>query len=306
MEKRLFKEFAAAGFKAKAFKAGHLEEIKGEFEKLVGQGLLDRAFYNRDLTGFNYDVEGMLEDAKTVIIVAAPQHKSIAEFDIEGRILEAVIPPIYMYPGINSKISDIFDRVLVVSGFRYARAVLPLKLIAARSGLSAYGRNNISYVPGLGSFARLNAYVTNYEFEEDSWGEAGIMDSCRACSLCAEKCPTAAISKERFLIYAHKCMTSFNEYETPIPGWIHSSWHNSLVGCMKCQEVCPHNRKQKDIIDERISFDEKETGMILEGCAFESLPEATRNKISYMGLESYYGVLPRNIRLLLAAAEQAE
>jgi epoxyqueuosine reductase len=285
LDKKLFNEFEAAGFKAKAFKARHLEEIKDEFEKLVDQGLLDRAFYDNNLKSFSYDLEGILADAKTVIIVAAPQYKSIAEFDIGGRHLEAVIPPTYMYPGVNGKITDILDRTFAVSGFRYARAVLPLKLIAVRSGLGTYGRNNICYIPGMGSFVRLNAYITNYEFEEDSWGAASIMDSCRSCSLCVEKCPTGAIRRERFLIHAHECMTNFNEYETPIPGWI-----NPLTA----------------IIQERITFNEKETDMILEGCAFESLPTDTRSKIYNAGLEVYYGVLPRNIRLLVAASEQAE
>jgi epoxyqueuosine reductase len=143
LDKKLFCEFEAAGFKAKAFKARHLEEIKDEFEKLAGQGLLDRAFYDSNLKSFGYDVEGILADAKTVIIVAAPQYKSIAEFDIGGRRLETVIPPTYMYPGVNGKITDILDRTIAVRGFRYTRAALPLKLIAVRSGLGSYGRNNI-------------------------------------------------------------------------------------------------------------------------------------------------------------------
>jgi epoxyqueuosine reductase len=36
-----------------------------------------------------------------------------------------------------------------------ALSLLPLKSLAVRSGLAAYGRNNVCYVPGMGSFLEL-------------------------------------------------------------------------------------------------------------------------------------------------------
>ncbi len=295
----LYRSIEAAGFRIKTFKVEHLNEISTDFERLAAQGLLEAGFYKDNLAGFNYDYESVLESAKSVIVIAAPQGKSIAEFESEGRIIDAVIPPTYIYPGINSRIAGILDNVITEKGYRLAKAVLPLKLLAVKSGLGQYGRNNICYVPGLGSFIRLVAYITDYQFQEDSWGDAKAMESCSTCTLCVEKCPTGAIKEERFLIHAHNCITNFNEYEAPIPEWINHEWHDSMVGCMKCQYACPHNKKLIDLVDERINFDEKETGMILGGNTFESLPIETRDKISYMGMESYYNVLPRNIRLLM-------
>lgn len=288
----------ASGFKMKTFRIGHLGEISTEIKELAAQGLLDRDFYDRDLTGFDYDCKNALKDAKSVVIIASPQCKSIAEFEYEGSAVLAVIPPTYIYPGINSKIAGILDEVLTPNGYSWIKPALPLKLLAVRSGLGAYGRNNVCYIPGLGSFIRLNAYITDYEFAEDSWGDVKLMESCSNCSLCVDNCPTAAIDKDRFLIHAQNCITNFNEYETPIPDWINPQWHDSIVGCMKCQGICPHNRKLVDLIDERISFDAKETEMIFDGSSFESLQPETRSKISNAGLESYYSVLPRNIKLL--------
>jgi len=300
ISKDLQSQVEAAGFKLKIFSAGHLKEIRTDNELLVEKGFLDEEFYKTNLADFMYDCESALKNAKSVILTASPQNKSIADFEHEGRLISAVIPPTYVYPGINSKISGILDDVLVKNGYKWAKPALPLKLLAVRSGLGLYGRNNVCYIPGLGSFVRLNAYITDYEFREDSWGEVKAMESCVNCSLCIDSCPTGAIREDRFLIKAQNCITNFNEYETPIPEWVEPRCHDSLVGCMKCQSICPHNKKLVDIVEERISFSEKETGMILGGSTFESLPTDTKSKISHIGMESYYSVLPRNIRLLMS------
>lgn len=292
-------EVEGLGYRVKTFKTEHLREISNEIKGLAEKGLLDRDFYEENLTSFNYDYENVLKDAKSVIVIAAPQCKSIAEFEHEGKTLQAVLPPTYIYPEIISKVAGILDKALVKNGYSLAKPKLPLKLLAVRSGLGMYGRNNICYVPGLGSFIRLSAHITDYEFEEDSWGAAKVMESCSTCTLCADYCPTGAIKNERFLIQAHNCITNFNEYEAPIPDWVSPKWHDSLVGCMKCQAVCPHNKKLVGLVDERICFSEEETAMLLGGSSFGSLPAETRDKISHMGMEDYYEVLPRNIRLLI-------
>ncbi len=291
-------EIEGAGFKIKTFRVGHLEEISTEFEKLAAQGLLDEDFYKSSLTDFNYDYKSILPNAKSVMIIASPQCKSLAEFKFEGKDLSAVIPPTYIYPGINSRVVSILDNVLSKNGYSFTKPVLPLKLLAVRSGLGQYGRNNICYIPGLGSFIRLSAFITDYEFEEDSWGDAKAMESCSSCTACIDNCPTGTIDKGRFLIHAENCITNFNEYETPMPEWVRSEWHDSIVGCMKCQAACPHNKKLVDFVDERIFFDEEDTRMILSGVPLNNLPVETKNKITNSGLESYYSVLPRNIRLL--------
>ncbi|HWR62731.1 MAG TPA: 4Fe-4S double cluster binding domain-containing protein [Clostridia bacterium] len=298
ISENLYSEIQAAGLRMKTFRIGHLKEISTDFERLAEQGLLDKDFYRNNLTEFNYECEKELDGAKSVIMIAAPQGISLAEFNHEGRSFTAAIPPTYMYPKVNNLIADILDRTLREKGFSFARAVLPLKLLAVRSGLGRYGRNNVCYVPGLGSFVRLSAYITDCEFEEDSWGGVKAMESCSSCTACMDNCPTGAIVRERFLVHAQNCITNFNEYAEPIPGWISPGWHDSIVGCMKCQAACPHNSKLLGQVEERIRFDREETGLILAGKSFDSLPEATRDKIVHMGMDSYYDVLPRNICLL--------
>ncbi|HWQ29561.1 MAG TPA: 4Fe-4S double cluster binding domain-containing protein [Negativicutes bacterium] len=301
ISEKLYQEIEALGFRMQTFKIEHLKEISEDFRILAEKGLLDAEFYRRYLAEFCYDHTGVLEGAKSVIVIAGPQGINHGVFEHEGRTVTAVIPPTYMYPVINDNIADILNKVLKEKGYSFARPALPLKLLAVRSGLGRYGRNNVCYVPGLGSFIRLSAYITDYEFEEDSWGEIKALESCSSCTACIDNCPTGAIDRDRFLIHAHNCITHFNECAAPIPEWINPQWHNSLVGCMKCQAACPHNAKLIDKVDEKICFDEVETGLILGGSTFDSLPEETRRKLVHIGMESYYDVLARNIRLLESA-----
>jgi epoxyqueuosine reductase len=64
-------------------------------------------------------------------------------------------------------------------------AKLPLKLLAAHSGLAVYGRNNIAYVSGMGGFLGLTAVYSDLPCEQDSWQEPQLMKRGETCnSLC--------------------------------------------------------------------------------------------------------------------------
>jgi epoxyqueuosine reductase len=128
------------------------------------------------------------------------------------------------------------------------------------------------------------------------------MKLCQTCTSCLENCPTRCIDPDRFLIHADKCLTHFNESENPLPGWIKPEWHNSLLGCMICQEVCPLNKAALDKTqDAKVSFTRAETEEILEGTLRENLRSATLAKLESLCLadSDVYPVLKRNLSLLL-------
>lgn len=68
------------------------------------------------------------------------------------------------------------------------------------SGLAKYGRNNITYVNGLGS------NFSDIKCQEDTWGEVQNESFCNECNLCGEHCPTGAILEYRFLIDTLECL----------------------------------------------------------------------------------------------------
>jgi epoxyqueuosine reductase len=275
----------------------HLAEGQDGVGKLVRQGMVSETLSR----GWHFYLDGneKLPEAKTILVIAMPQFITRVTFRKQGKVFAASIPPGYLTRADESRAEKILKNVLENNGNKIVRARLALKTLAVRSGLAKYGRDNISYVPGMGSFLRLIAFYTDYPCEGDNWQEASMMKACEYCALCRETCPTRCIPSDRFLIHAENCLTHFNEDEFDLPKWLQSDWHNSLIGCMKCQSVCPVNKPYLDKIDDGPDFSEAETTLILKRLPVEQLSPETRMKLDRMVEDGIYPVMGRNLRMLI-------
>jgi len=128
-----------------------------------------------------------------------------------------------------------------------------------------------------------------------------MMETCENCSACLNNCPAGAISSERFLLHAERCITYHNEkpVNIPFPQWINPSWHHCLVGCMHCQSVCPENKDLMQWIEQGAEFTEEETALLLKGAPLDQLPTKTAKKIEEFNVTEYLEVLSRNLNVLL-------
>jgi epoxyqueuosine reductase len=285
------------GYKAKTISIKHLPEIQEEVAKLVRQGMISEQLHST--WHFYKQTNKNLPEAKTIIIVAIPQTITSLSFNWRGIVHHAEIAPNYLIKADESKVEEILKSVLKPSGCRIAKAHLALKTLAVRSGLAEYGRNNISYIPGMGSFYRLMAFYTDYSCQEDSWHEAKVMKACENCVLCLDACPTGSISANRFLIYANKCLSFLNQMDPDFPYWVQHQldWQNAFVGCMGCQFVCPLNKPFKNKISEGAHFSEEETILILNKTPWEKLSLDTRQKLD--DLQTVFPLLERNLSALI-------
>jgi epoxyqueuosine reductase len=209
-----------------------------------------------------------------------------------------IIPPTYDSQ-TDKAVEGILSDVLGPQGYRVARAVLPVKSLAVRSGLGEYGRNNVCYVPSMGSFHRLAAFYSDITSSHDSWREPQAMRRCENCQACSRACPTGAISSDRFLIRAERCITFHNERLGEFPAWIDPSWHNCLEGCMHCQRVCPENVNFRDWVEGNHAFSEEETNLILKSTPPDRLPDETARKLVELSLLEDTHILGRNLKALL-------
>ena len=212
-----------------------------------------------------------------------------------------IIPPTYIdYRKIYRDIYKLLKEWLAAEGFGLSRALLPLKLTAARSGLAKYGKNNITYIGQYGSFHQLSGFYTDWETGADPWQEMEILKACKNCTLCREACPTGAIMKDRFNLDMSRCLTLLNESKDNMPDWVEPGVHNSLVGCMKCQLVCPYNKKVKEPVVDIGQLDPEEITLLEESSKVKKKDPKLVNKLKDMGLYEWLNDVPifRNLRLL--------
>jgi epoxyqueuosine reductase len=292
------------GYQSGIASVEHLRDLQDGIEGSRARGLLNEEFYQERLTYFSFKPPEILPNAKSLIVVAVPQPKIRIVFTWHREVRPVTIPPTYVaYREANKRVEEILSSVLNPEGYHVAQASLPVKLLAVRSGLGDYGRNNICYVPGMGSFHRLVAFFTDMPCPEESWRQPQMMESCEECQACLHSCPTSAIIANRFLIRAERCITFHNERVGDFPAWIAPSWHNCLVGCLRCQMVCPQNADFREWVEEAEVFSEEETTLLLRCVSPDSLPSEIVKKLGRLDLLEYSDVLGRNLGTLLNREE---
>jgi epoxyqueuosine reductase len=277
----------------------HLKDLEAEITGWKQNGLITEKFYTQNYGDFLFQSPLTPSNTRSIVIIGVPQKFFPVTFIHKKKQYHTVIPPTYVYSKIRTSCKEILTNVLEKKGYSVEPAILPLKLLAVKSGLGKYGTNNICYVNGMGSFTRLQGFYTNYEFSTDDWQEKEVMESCQHCSLCQNACPTHCIPKNRFLIHADRCLTHLNENEGDFPSWVPTQSHNALVGCMHCQMICPQNTKYLQTHEQTINFTEEETSIILRKTPREQIPKTLAKKLIDFNMNEYYSLLGRNLIALI-------
>ncbi len=268
--------------------------IKGRHEKKE----FEPVFFSECLAFFQYKPSANLKNAASIIIVSVPQPIVQIMFTYKGKARPVFLPPTYI-DSIDDKVKAIIAEALLPYDHKVERALLPVKTLAVRSGLAEYGKNNIAYHPTNGSFHRLVSFYSDLPCGQDAWREPVMMKRCEKCRACIKNCPTKAITEDCFLIRAHICLTYHNEHEGGFPDYIDPSIHKCIVGCMRCQDVCPKNKDVRNWTMEGGTFDEKETLMILQGESLNDLTQSVIEKLERLCLIEYFKLLPRNLKSVL-------
>jgi epoxyqueuosine reductase len=294
---KLSREMSQNGYKFRTVSISHLPEIQESVGNLVRQGMVNQQLHSN--WHFYLDTNKNLPKAQTIFVIAIPQPITRVEFEMTGKVYQADIPPTYIYRNDEDKVRDILNEALEPIGYQIAKARLAIKTLAVRSGLAQYGKNNITYVPGFGSYHRLVAFYSDCPCEEDNWQDIKVIKACENCSLCGESCLLGSITDNRFLIHAEKCLTWYNERVEAFPDKILDAWHHTIIGCMGCQLVCPVNKPHINKIAHGPTFSESETDMILKKTPLDKLTVETLQKLEAISADEWYDVLPRNLDLLI-------
>ncbi|MDH5481560.1 MAG: hypothetical protein OEY22_01580 [Candidatus Bathyarchaeota archaeon] len=292
-------------YKYKTVSVSHLDELQQTVDKLRHEGKLsNHPTYRLYIDTKKFQIPEDFPTAKSLIILATPSKAMRVNFNLDGKNHEVLISPEYYYYGLTNEILQniVQEKIIGQSGYRIERTKqVHLKLLAVRSGLGKYGRNNLCYVEGMGSFVTLYAFFTDYPFG-DNWTEMGMMDICENCGICMHECPTKSINEENFVIDAGRCLSLYNEIKGDFPEWIKPDAHNALMGCMKCQWSCPANTEAVKSTGRFEEVTEEETKKILEGTPDKKLLDSLSRKLKEFEpttSNEEFPVLTRNLRALL-------
>jgi epoxyqueuosine reductase len=287
------------GWRGQIVSIDHLNDLRVAILSRLEQGHINIKLYQEQLSFFSFDTPSDLQGVSSILIVAVPTPQFRIFFQSQGKRVPVMIPPTYVsYTTRTNRTQSALADLLKKEGYHLAKPQLPLKTLAVQSGLAKYGRNNICYVEGMGSFIQLVGAFSDLPCDKDHWQLPKMLDRCESCTACLRNCPTKAIRTDRFLLHAEDCLTFHNEAKNDFPGWINPSWHHCLFGCMRCQKVCPENKAVIKWIEDQVEFSELETTLLINAVPFEELPEEMVLKIKNLEINENYYSLCRNLKLL--------
>ncbi|HOG29171.1 MAG TPA: 4Fe-4S binding protein [Vicinamibacterales bacterium] len=262
-------------------------------------GKIDERFASRHLSF----ARGRPPRGWQALVVAMPRPAHSVGFVTSGRRIQALFPPTYerYLRTFEDVRCDLAEGPL--KGCELAVAAAPLKTAASLLGLVRYGRNNLTYAAGMGSYLQLLGYVTNARLRvPPDWRPCvpRLLDECDGCRICEARCPTGAISSERVLLRAELCLTLANETPGPWPSHVPSGVHHCLIGCLSCQRDCPAN-PELPVVESGVEFSEAETRALLDGRSRTGcVREAIGRKLDLLGQPCQEEVIGRNLRALSA------
>jgi epoxyqueuosine reductase len=275
-----------------------IEQIKRSYDELSEKNKsMQIQYVENAISHFrNHQPPDIPFEPLSFLIVAQPGDYAQIILNTEGKQVAIPIPPPFNGPAEQQRFTDTLE--LVLKGCRTAHTRgISQKLLAVHSGLGRYGRNNICYIEGLGSYFNLRAFYTDIECE-DNMQPLRFMDECEKCGLCRKNCPTGAIGQNS-VIDATKCLSMYNEVQGSIPDWIPQSAHHTMISCLRCQEVCPKNRSLPKKNIHTLELDETETQLLLSSDPKVITPELAL-KLKQFGLnDNFISIAGRNANLAL-------
>ncbi|MFC2078761.1 4Fe-4S double cluster binding domain-containing protein [Candidatus Bipolaricaulota bacterium] len=306
---RILEAIERRGWAARFVPGKRRFDLWGELEERFERGEFNMTYFEERVRYFEKAAKELPVWVRSFLIVAIPDPKFRIRFGWRGREVALLIPQgfVHFHDRAESLIEEAMRTDFSERPVRTSGSLLPRKLLAARTGLSRYGRNNLAYVDGMGSYHRLSCLATDIRCDDSSWQEAAALDACESCGACIRTCPAGAIDPDRFLIRVERCITYWHERAPGVayPNDADYSWQEHFMGCTKCQDVCPQNRQEPAVEETGPPFTEEETTALVRGVALDDLAPETIEKLRQHDILQYLGLLPRNLPTALENASTA-
>ncbi len=202
---------------------------------------LKKHFYNAENDKINLTsklvndreyIENIFQKYKYVLVLLLPYFSTV-----ENKIPSSIGSLSKDYHIIFKEKVELIMKEVKIDNYLFFTDTGPLfdQLLAMNAKIGVRGKNYTLINKRLGSFFYIGYVFINEKIESDNSSEN--LKGCYGCGICIKKCPTGAITEEKFL--AERCLSyqtqtkELNEYSLKI---------KTLYGCDICQVVCPHNK----------------------------------------------------------------
>ena len=294
-------------YKYRILPVGRFPALQSEYDTARNNSQLGRhKLYLDQIAPLNFKVPVDFPNAKSVVVIAAYSKNMYSNFQLDGNSYRILIPFQYYSDDLNAdKLRGIIQNEIIKNPRARVTDIstkVPLKLLAARSGLGRYARNGLVFVDGMGSYNILHAFLTDHSFAEDHWTNLQILDECNRCHACERTCPTRCISRWNYSVNIDKCLTLYNENYGEFPNYILGSMHHALMGCMQCKSPCPANEGIAELSGKLEDVSEEETRKILSGTSDDALLRSLQRKLRQFraaASKDQFPILRRNLSVLI-------
>jgi len=200
------------------------------------------------------DPRKTLPTARTIIILGVYAYDEGAVYENTRQELRGKTARVYYYYPVARQIAESVVSFIEERGYGAIQGQhIPLKFVADRIGIGAYGKNGILQTEQYGSYIALRNILTEAEFAPDDPHTTST--PCDECELCIEACPTGALYSP-YKVNPKLCINPITRRDAYIEPSIRSKMQNWIHGCDICQEVCPANRNLSlRQVDPRSGFD---------------------------------------------------
>jgi len=195
-----------------------------------------------------------LPDAQAIIILGVGAYDKNAVYKNTRKQLRGKIARTYHCYPVVRQIAEKVANLIEESSYKAVPGQdVPLKFVADRIGLGAYGRNRLLLTEQCGSYVGLRSVITDMPIAPDRFEK--MTPPCDDCEACLKACPTGALYAP-YKVNPRLCINPLTRKQKYIQPELRLKMQNWICGCDICQEVCPVNRNLvvRDV-DPRCGFD---------------------------------------------------
>jgi epoxyqueuosine reductase len=211
----------------------------------------DMKWFERNLR-LRRDPSGLLKDCRAVVCLAYPYSREkpcTPDGFSASRYSEPLLDDYHVrLRKLAGEVAGVIRRLHPDSRSRVCVDSAPVmeRSLAAAAGVGFIGKNTSLIVPGVGSCVYLVEILTTAPLAStpplpESAG------SCGECNRCVDVCPAGALEAP-YRLDARKCLSYLTiEHRAPVNAETGRIMGSCILGCDRCQEVCPFNANMNSV-----------------------------------------------------------